>query len=85
MSDVGMLCVDCGAKMERAAVTQMASRRKGLGLVIFKDIPCLECPSCGQQYFKGAVTEMMEAVLDGRIPPEGKTEVDTFSLKNKAA
>jgi YgiT-type zinc finger domain-containing protein len=79
------LCVDCGNRMTHVVLEQLARQRRGAATVIFEDVPCLECPRCGQRYYDGPMMKLMEEVLDGRVAPTGKTEVATFSLRGKAA
>ncbi len=79
------LCVDCGSQMRPVLLDQLIRQRRGRPPVIFEEVPCLECPKCGQRYYDGPMMKAMEAVLDGRVSPTGKTEVATYSLKGKAA
>jgi YgiT-type zinc finger domain-containing protein len=78
-------CYDCGSLMEPKLLGQYPRSRQKIGLIVFEDVPCLECPKCGKKYFTVEVSERMEEVLDGRLAPTGKVETATFSLKGRAA
>jgi YgiT-type zinc finger domain-containing protein len=48
-------CVDCQGIMNPSVMSLQLDRR---GIVlIFEDVPCLECSSCGQQEIPGAIAE----------------------------
>lgn len=74
-------CAECGTELKDVVLGQVERRGQSVGLVIFEDVPARECPRCGEQYFSAQVSEQMETVLRGQVPPTGKTSVATFSLK----
>ena len=82
---MNLKCYDCGSKMEPQVLAQYPRNREKSGLVIFEDVPGVQCIKCGRRYLTDPVSAMMEDVLEGKVPPTGKTQASTFSLKGKAA
>ena len=78
-------CVECGAEVKSVVLHQYERRGKATGLVIFEDVPAVECPNCGEQYFAAEVSELMDKVLQGGVKPTGSTPVATFSLRSPSA
>ncbi|HIE28054.1 TPA: YgiT-type zinc finger protein [Candidatus Poribacteria bacterium] len=50
-----MKCIECHGIMN-PSVMSLQLEREGI-VLIFEDVPCLECPSCGQQEIPGAIAE----------------------------
>ena len=50
-----MKCIECHGIMN-PSVMLLQLAREGI-VLIFEDVPCLECPSCGQQEIPGAIAE----------------------------
>ncbi|MBC8235310.1 YgiT-type zinc finger protein [bacterium] len=48
-------CIECHGIM-RPSLMSLQLERGGM-VLIFEDVPCLECPSCGQQEIPGAIAE----------------------------
>jgi len=48
-------CIECHGIM-RPSVMSLQFEREDI-VLIFEDVPCLECPSCGQQEILGAIAE----------------------------
>ena len=55
-------CVDCRGIMN-LSVMLLQLERGGM-VLIFEDVPCLECSSCGQQEIPGAIAEEISTLAE---------------------
>ena len=55
-------CVECRGIMN-LSVMSLQLERGGI-VLIFEDVPCLECSSCGQQEIPGAIAEEISILAE---------------------
>ena len=57
-----MKCTFCGG-IENAAVTEYIEKQ-GNYIVVIKNVPCMKCEQCGEEYFTTEVIKAIERILD---------------------
>ncbi len=55
-------CVECRGIMSPSVMSLQLER--GEMVLIFEDVPCLECSSCGQQEIPGAIAEEVSTLAE---------------------
>jgi YgiT-type zinc finger domain-containing protein len=59
-------CSFCGGRVVEERVTVIRTPRRRL--VVLEDVPAGVCQQCGERYFRGAVVEEMERLLNEPTP-----------------
>ena len=79
-----MKCAFCGGS-EKAAVTEYIEKQDNYSIVI-KNVPCMKCEQCGEEYFSTEVIKSIETILDmiQRVASELTVTVIDYS-RNTAA
>ena len=79
-----MKCAFCGGS-EKAAVTEYIEKQDNYSIVI-KNVPCMKCEQCGEEYFSTEVIKRIETILDmiQRVASELTVTVIDYS-RNTAA
>ena len=57
-----MKCAFCGGN-ESPATTEYVEKQGNL-IVVIKNVPCLKCEQCGEEYFSTEVVKVIEKILD---------------------
>nr|WP_316623722.1 type II toxin-antitoxin system MqsA family antitoxin [uncultured Ruminococcus sp.] len=57
-----MKCVFCGGT-EKTAVTEYVEKQ-GNYIIVIKNVPCMKCEQCGEEYFSTEVIKSIEKILD---------------------
>ena len=57
-----MKCSFCGGA-EIAATTEYVEKQGNL-IVVIKNVPCMKCEQCGEEYFSTEVIKVIERILD---------------------
>ena len=72
-----MKCHICGGKLE-AMKTDLPFKRDERSIVIFKDIPILQCDNCREYLIEDPVMEGVEAVLSN-VSPTAELEIVRYA------
>ena len=48
---------------EKAAVTEYVEKQ-GNYIIVIKNVPCMKCEQCGEEYFSTEVIKSIEKILD---------------------
>ena len=57
-----MKCVFCGGT-EKNAVTEYIEKQDNY-IIVIKNVPCMKCEQCGEEYFSTDVVKAIERILD---------------------
>ncbi len=57
-----MRCAFCGGA-ESAGTTEYVEKQGNL-IVVIKNVPCMKCEQCGEEYFSTEVIKAIERILD---------------------
>lgn len=57
-----MKCTFCGGA-EKAAVTEYIEKQDNY-IIVIKNVPCMKCEQCGEEYFSTEVVRSIEKILD---------------------
>ncbi len=57
-----MKCFTCNAEMKQATTTHFVDLKKCM--IIIKNVPCLECPQCGEKYYTDEVAERLDEIVN---------------------
>lgn len=57
-----MKCVFCGGT-EKPAVTEYIEKQDNY-IIVIKNVPCMKCEQCGEEYFSTEVIKVIERILD---------------------
>lgn len=55
-------CTECG-KLMRSSRTSLQLEREGI-VLIFEDVPCIECPYCGEEELPGIIAEKVSFLAE---------------------
>ncbi|MCP5106544.1 MAG: type II toxin-antitoxin system MqsA family antitoxin [bacterium] len=72
-----MKCHICGGKLETTQ-TDLPFKRDERSIVIFKDIPILQCDNCREYLIEDPVMEGVEAVLSN-VSPTAELEIVRYA------
>lgn len=56
------VCGMCGEKLIEQTIDRVERYRKSAGVVVFEDVPVLQCVKCGEQWFTNEILEAMENI-----------------------
>jgi YgiT-type zinc finger domain-containing protein len=59
------MCNVCFSDDKIKTKTTFTVEYKG-GLIVVKNVPCLECPACGEVTFENEVSEHLEVLLNAK-------------------
>lgn len=57
-----MICFTCKGGMEKTLTTYMTECDGDF--LIIKNVPCLKCTQCGEEYLNGVTIQKIEAILE---------------------
>lgn len=57
-----MKCAFCGG-MERETTTEYIEKQ-GNYIVVIKNVPCMKCEQCGEEYFSTEAIQVIEKILN---------------------
>lgn len=56
-----MKCFACKEEMTQSTTTHFVDLKKCI--IIIKNVPCLECPQCGEKYYTDEVAERLDEIV----------------------
>lgn len=57
-----MSCIKCNIEMTNSLTTHFVDLKKCM--VIIKNVPCLECPQCGEKFYTDEVAERLDEIIE---------------------
>lgn len=57
-----MKCFTCDSDMIDSSTTHFVDLKKCM--IIVKNVPCLECPKCGEKYYTDEVAERLDEIVE---------------------
>ena len=58
-----MMCIFCKCSTTKQRTTAHVANNQG-SLIIVKNVPCMECEQCGEQYYTNEVAERLEQIVN---------------------
>lgn len=72
-----MKCRICGGAM-REVVTDLPLKLNQKSIIIFKELPVLQCENCSEYLIEDAVMDRVEATIDG-VDKEAELEIIRYA------
>ena len=72
-----MRCHVCGSELA-AVITELPFKRSDSTIVIFKDLPVLQCVACSEYLLEDSVMERVDEILD-QVDRRAELEIIRFA------
>lgn len=76
-----MKCFACNDEMKQTTTSHFVDLKKCM--IIIKNVPCFECPQCGEKYYTDEVAERLDEIVE-RVSSI-VTEIAIVEYTNSAA
>lgn len=76
-----MKCLTCKDEMRQTTTTHFVDLKKCM--IIIKNVPCLECPQCGEKYYTDEVAARLDEIVEK--VSSIMTEIAVVEYTNSAA